>query len=71
MHIVKGVKESLHELADQLPEGATWEVVIHKVEALMVKAKRSELATEEDIRILEDGLEWRRTIMAIDPNYFG
>ena len=50
------IKQKVHELADQLPETATWDDVIEEarfrkaVEAGIAEADRSEFAKPEDVR---------------------
>jgi predicted transcriptional regulator len=51
------LKESLHTLADQLPDDATWEDVMEEVrfrravEVGIQAAERGELATQEEVRV--------------------
>ena len=42
------LKESLHTLADQLPDNATWEDVM--VDVGIQAAERGEFATQEEVR---------------------
>jgi len=50
------IREALHTLADQLPEGATWKDVAYEayvrqeVEAGLDEARRGEFATEDELK---------------------
>lgn len=52
----KGIQQKVHELAEQLPEDATWEDVIGEarfrraVEAGVAAADRGAFASDEDVR---------------------
>jgi len=51
------LKESLHQLADQLPESATWKDVLYEayvhqeVEAGLEEARRGEFASDEEVKV--------------------
>ena len=50
------IREALHTLAEQLPEGATWKDVAYEayvrqeVEAGLDEARRGEFATEDELK---------------------
>jgi len=50
------IRESLHSLADQLPEGATWKDVAYEayvrqeIEAGLNEARRGEFATDDEVK---------------------
>ncbi len=50
------LKESLHQLADQLPESATWKDVLYEayvhqeVEAGLEEARRGEFASDDEVK---------------------
>ncbi len=50
------LKETLHELADQLPTNATWKDVVYEayvrqeVEAGLDEARRGEFASDEEVK---------------------
>ena len=50
------LREALHTLAEQLPEGATWQDVLYEayvrqeIEAGLEEARRGEFATDEDLK---------------------
>lgn len=52
----KGIQQKVHELAEQLPDDATWEDVIEEarfrraVEAGIAAADRGAFASDEDVR---------------------
>lgn len=52
----KGIQQKVHELAEQLPEDATWEDVIEEarfrraVEAGIAAADRGAFASDDDVR---------------------
>ena len=49
------IKESLHQIADQLPEGATWKDVVYEaytrqeIENGLLEARRGEFASDEKV----------------------
>lgn len=53
----KGIQQKVHELAEQLPEDATWEDVIDEarfrraVEAGVAAADRGAFASDDDVRL--------------------
>ncbi|HTQ36506.1 MAG TPA: hypothetical protein VMH77_05665 [Steroidobacteraceae bacterium] len=53
----KGIQQKVHELAEQLPEDATWEDVIEEagfrraVEAGIAAADRGAFASDNDVRV--------------------
>ncbi len=56
------IREALHTLAEQLPEGATWKdvayeaYVLQEVEAGLDEARRGEFATEDELK--SDFAQW-------------
>lgn len=50
------IREALHALAEQLPEGATWKDVAYEayvrqeIEAGLEEARRGEVATDEEVK---------------------
>jgi len=50
------IREALHALAEQLPEGATWKDVAYEayvrqeIEAGLEEARRGEFATDEEVK---------------------
>jgi len=50
------LRETLHQLADQLPESATWKDVLyeiyihHEIEAGMEEARRGEFASDDEVK---------------------
>lgn len=50
------LKDALHTLADQLPEGATWKDVAYEayvrqeIEAGLEEARRGEFATDDEVK---------------------
>ena len=55
MHISSNLKQSLHALADQLPDNATWKDVVYEayfrqeVETGLEEARRGEFASDEEV----------------------
>lgn len=56
MPMAANLREALHTLADQLPEGATWKDVAYEayvrqeVEAGLEEARRGEFATDGEVK---------------------
>lgn len=54
--MVTNLRETLHALADQLPEGATWKDVAYEayvrqeIEAGLDEARRGEFATDDEVK---------------------